>query len=77
MLTSLIAFALLAGPGGSQSAKPAKPGWDPDRMVCKYDLEPGSRLAKRKVCMTASQWAEWKQNERLNLMRHQFNGSPK
>ena len=77
MLTSIIAFALLAGTGGSQSPKPAKPGYDPNRMICKYDLEPGSRLAKRKVCLTASQWAEWTQQERLNLLRHQFNGAPK
>lgn len=75
MLMSIIAFALLAGPGGAQSAKPSRA--DPDRMVCKYDLEPGSRLAKRKTCMTALQWAEWKQQERLNLLRHQFNGAAK
>ena len=75
MLTFMIAFALLTGPGGTQSAKSSRA--DPDRVVCKYDLEPGSRLAKRKVCMTALQWEEWKQQERLNLLRHQFNGSPK
>ena len=73
MLTSIIAFALLAGTGGAQSAKPSRA--DPGRVVCKYDVEPGSRLAKRKVCMTALQWEEWKQEERLNLLRHQFNGA--
>lgn len=75
MLTSIIAFVLLAGTSGTQATKPSRT--DPNRMVCKYDLEPGSRLAKRKVCMTALQWDEWKQNERLYLLRHQFNGSPK
>jgi hypothetical protein len=74
MLATFVAFALLASADGSQAAKPAR---NPERMVCKYDLQPGSRLAKRKVCMTVAQWAEWKQNEQLYLLRNQFNGSPK
>ena len=75
MLTTFVAFALLAGAGGTTAAKPAKPGWDPDRVICKYDREPGSRLARRKVCLTASQWEEWQRTERLNLLRFQFNGA--
>ena len=75
MLTTVIALALLAGSDAS-AMKSTKAGWDPDRVVCKYDLEPGSRLARRKVCLTASQWAEWQREERLNLLRKQYNGAP-
>lgn len=76
MITSLIAFSLLAAAEEPRAVKTTKVSWDPNRMICKYDLEPGSRLARRKVCLTASQWEEWKRTERLNLMRSQFNGAP-
>lgn len=77
MLT-IFAFAMLAGSEGlpavnlGQSARSRH-----DRMICKYDREPGSRLARRKVCLTRAQWEEWQQSERLYLLRNQFNGSPK
>ncbi|HEX6377038.1 MAG TPA: hypothetical protein VFZ91_15105 [Allosphingosinicella sp.] len=77
MLTTIVAFALLAGSEGLPAVNLAKPRSDADRMICKYDLEPGSRLARRKVCLTRAQWEEWQQSERLYLLRHQFNGSPK
>ena len=76
MFPSLIAFALLAGSGASPAAASTKAAWDPNRMICKYDLQPGSRLARRKVCLTASQWEDWQREERLNLLRKQFNGAP-
>jgi hypothetical protein len=78
MLTTIVAFALLAGSEGLPAVNlgtSARSG--PDRMICKYDREPGSRLARRKVCLTEAQWQEWRQTERLNLLRYQFNGSPK
>jgi hypothetical protein len=80
MLSTIVAFALLAGSEGL----PAVPDLssprtrsDHDRMICKYDKEPGSNLKRRKVCLTRAQWDEWQQTERLYLLRHQFNGSPK
>ncbi|HYE27836.1 MAG TPA: hypothetical protein VEA61_06355 [Allosphingosinicella sp.] len=76
MLVSVIAFAMLAGSDIAPPAKSAKGRRDPDRVVCKYDLEPGSRLARRKVCLTVAQWEEWRRNEYLNLLRHQYNGAP-
>jgi hypothetical protein len=76
MITALVAFALLAGGGDAPAAvKTTKVSWDPDRVICKYDLQPGSRLARRKVCLTASQWEEWQRIERLNLLRSQYNGA--
>jgi hypothetical protein len=79
MFTTIIAFAMLAGSEGL----PAVPNLGGasrsrhDRMICKYDMEPGSRLVRRKVCLTRAQWDEWQQTERLYLMRNQYNGSPK
>lgn len=79
MLTTIVAFALLAGSEGLPAVNFGKPQTrsDHDRMICKHDLEPGSRLARRKVCLTRAQWEEWQQSERLYLLRNQFNGSPK
>jgi hypothetical protein len=77
MLATLVAMGLLAGSEGLPAVNLGRDRSDPNRMVCKYDLEPGSRLARRKVCLTAQQWREWKDAERLYLLRNQFNGSPK
>jgi hypothetical protein len=78
MLTTIIAISMLAGSEGLPAVNLGKPRSNNiDRVVCKYDREPGSRLAKRKVCLTVAQWREWKQNEQLYLLRNQFNGSPK
>lgn len=80
MITTIIAFSLLAGSEGLPAVNLGEPrsrSNNIDRVVCKYDREPGSRLAKRKVCLTVAQWREWKQNEQLYLLRNQFNGSPK
>ena len=80
MFETMIAFAMLAGSEGL----PAVPNLGSprtqskhDRMICKYDKEPGSNLKKRTVCLTRAQWDEWQQSERLYLLRNQFNGSPK
>jgi hypothetical protein len=79
MLITIIAFALLAESEGLPAVNlgnpPPRSGID--RVVCKYDHEPGSRIKRRKVCLTVAQWREWKQNEQLYLLRNQFNGSPK
>ena len=29
---------------------------DPNKLICKRDKVPGSRLAAKKVCMTAAEW---------------------
>ena len=78
MLSTILAFALLAGSEGLPAVNLGSPARnDPNRLVCKYDKEPGSRLARRKVCLTVGQWREWQDSERLYLQRHQYNGSPK
>src|SRR5262245_40679675 len=37
---------------------------DPNRIVCHYEEEPGTRLRARKVCMTAAEWATQRQADR-------------
>lgn len=72
-----IALALLAQPlvGGPRLAvRPGPPDFDPQEMICKFEREPSSRLARRKVCRTAAQWEEERRIERGNLFRHQYNG---
>jgi len=73
-----LALALLAQPvaGGPRLAvRPGPPDFNPQETICKYDREPGSRLARRKVCRTAAEWEEHRRLERGNLVRHQFNGA--
>lgn len=55
------AAALMLGSAASAqtpySSKP-KADNDPSKLVCQKVEEVGSRLAKRKVCLTAEQWKE-------------------
>ena len=73
MISSLIAFALLAGADASSTVKPSKS--DPARMVCKYVGEPGSRLQRRKVCQTAAEWAEQRRQDQQYIRQNQKNGA--
>jgi hypothetical protein len=73
-----IALALLAPPlaGGPRLAvRPGPPDFDPQETICKYERQPGSRLASRRVCRTAAQWEEERRIERGALVRHQYNGA--
>jgi hypothetical protein len=74
MLTILIAAAWFSA-GDTPPVQKAANRYDPDRVVCKYDMEPGTRLKRRKTCFTMAQWDEYKRNERLALMRAQYNGA--
>lgn len=63
---STLAPAVLAGEEGA-----SKGGPDPDRMICKTEEQIGSRLAKKKVCMTAAQWKEQRRLSRMEIDRTQ------
>lgn len=39
---------------------------DPDRIICQKEEQIGTRLAPKKVCLTARQW-----KERVHLMREE------
>lgn len=42
-------------PAQTPAAKSSK---DPNRIICRTDDEIGSRIHKRKICMTAAQWRD-------------------
>jgi len=75
MISSAFVIALLAGADGSAAVRPRKPAYDPNRTVCKYSDEPGSRIQRRKVCHTAAEWAERKRIEYQYLLQNQRNGA--
>jgi hypothetical protein len=43
----------------TNAAKPAQAkSDDPNRVICETEQQIGSRLASKRICMTASQWME-------------------
>ena len=69
MIASLtLSSAALAGEEGK-----TKPARDPDRMICKAEQQTGSRLLKKKTCMTATQWKEQQRLSRMEIDRNQAN----
>lgn len=79
LLPALAAFALatpaIAGDGEKTepAAKEATAEKDEsqNRMVCKSQKSTGSRVKSEKVCMTAAQWAQLKQDQRQATERVQ------
>lgn len=47
---------------------------DPNEMVCEKQDVLGSRLAKRRVCMTRGEWAEHRRSDRSIVERSQMRG---
>ena len=75
MLTPVILVAMLAGSDAASADKPRNRVSDPNRVICKYGDEPGSRIQRRKVCQTEAEWAERKRIEFQNLLERQYNGA--
>jgi hypothetical protein len=67
----LMPGAALAGTARS-GADDAKKG---DQLVCRNLAETGSRLVKKRVCMTRDEWAEQKRAQREELERTQNRSS--
>lgn len=63
----------LAAPAAAQTSAPApapsaqQKAKDPTRMICEKQEELGSRLGGKKVCKTAAEWQEWRQQNRDQL----------
>ena len=69
-MKKLILIAALLAPSGALAGS----GDDlkkSTQMVCKPIAETGSRLSKRRVCMTREQWAEQKRIMRSDLNQAQ------
>lgn len=71
-LVKVLCSLALAAPSAAQAAPadPAQPASsqqklkDPNRMICEKQEDLGSRLGGKKVCKTAAEWQEWRQQNR-------------
>jgi invasion protein IalB len=81
---NLLAVACAVLSPGAALAQPAQEGmpdanpaatagksFNPNEVVCEKQEETGSRLAVRRVCMTRSQWADRKSQDRQEIERVQ------
>ena len=73
---ALAASASFADPAVTSSNAPNSPAAanktpDPNEVICERQEEPGSRLASKRVCMTRSQWADQKGQDRQELEKVQ------
>ena len=59
----LAATAMLSSAAVAEKYENQNKG-DPDRVICRTQEVTGSRLKREKLCLTASQWAEQKANNR-------------
>jgi hypothetical protein len=69
---------LMASPAIAQTptdsvAKEDKQKNDPNRIICQKEEQIGTRLAPKKVCLTAKEWAERAQLNRTETERVQQN----
>jgi hypothetical protein len=64
-------LATMAAPVAARPAEDKKDARDPNRVVCKTTDVIGSRLQKKKTCMTAQQWDEFERDQRNTVDRVQ------
>jgi invasion protein IalB len=84
---ALVAALVVAAPAAAQTppADPAAPAStaqkarDPNRIICERQEEIGSRLGGTKICKTAQQWEQSRQQSRSDvddLQRYTANPKP-
>ena len=67
-------LSLLILPVAAHSQPPQAPvvaKKDPNEIVCERQKVPGSRLATAKVCKTRGEWADLRNQDRMELERAQ------
>jgi hypothetical protein len=64
------AIAQTATTSPSQPAT-ARPGQDPNEIVCQRQEVVGSRLSTKKICMSRAEWADRQLQDRQELERAQ------
>ena len=77
---AVLAAILIGVPAIAETPRPASPpvkALDPNEVVCEKQEVVGSRLQKRKVCMTRAQWADLRLQDRQDVERVQNNRVPK
>jgi hypothetical protein len=65
---------VLATQGVGAAGRP-KPKYDPNQLICESRELIGSRLKRVRVCHTAQEWEEVRLEEKVGLMRKQYNGA--
>lgn len=67
LVGAVMPVAAIAGEDDSKARKVP----DPNEVVCVSEPELGSRLVRRRQCMTRAQWAERRANDRQVVERAQ------
>jgi hypothetical protein len=75
LASGIMAAGVLAAQGAGAAGR-AKAKYDPNQMICESRQESGSRLKRIRVCHTALEWEDVRMQEKVGLMRKQYNGSP-
>lgn len=70
LAAAVLATAIVISPAAAEERTRRDSG-DPNRLVCQNVRETGSRLVRRRICMTASQWAEERRDMRQRIERLQ------
>jgi invasion protein IalB len=87
LVATLVAAFAVAVPAAAQTppVDPAAPSAaaqktkDPNRIICEREEEIGSRLGGKKICKTAQQWEQSRQQSRSDvddLQRYTANPKP-
>lgn len=75
MAAAGLAAAAMLAPQGADAAGRPKKKYNPDQLICESRQDIGSRLKRIRVCHTAQEWEEVKLQEKVGLMRKQYNGA--
>jgi len=67
-LALLAALGLVSTAAAEENKTPVK---DPNRVICEKQEVLGSRVATKKVCLTAAQWEERKREDREAIEKGQ------
>ena len=70
-LVLAVAAPAAAQPASAPTARDAVKKNNPDRLMCEREEQIGSRLAAKKVCLTAREWQMRRQEMREDLERYQ------
>lgn len=76
MRVSIALIAALVLVPGAALAGEKKDDKDPNRMVCEKQEVLGSRLATKKVCMTAAEWEQRRLEDRQQIDKAQAMSKP-
>ena len=69
----LVVTMLAVQPAGAAGRE--KRQYKPDQVICESRQLIGSRLKRIRVCHTAQEWEEVRTQEKVGLMRQQYNGA--